>query len=449
MTGLGGSNDALALKRVAAAGGQDVRVTVDWSAVAPARPAKGSDPSDPGNPAYDWSSLDAQFREIESHGLTPIAAIFRAPVWARAIAPSNPASPPKIAAWKAFVLAAARRYSGGYKGLPRVQYWEAWIEPNLSPNLAPQLVNGVPYAARVYRSMVNAMDASLVSVHGDNRLLFGGLGPFRDSTYSVVIQEPDWGPTAFMRTLFCLSGTLTPICHQKVHADIWDIHPYTSGGPNHQAFLPNDVSLGDLDKMTSTLHAARAAGNLVAPHGLGLWVTEFSWDSNPPDPGGVPMRLMERWVPQALYVMWSAGITHVLWLAIRDEPFASSPYQSGLYFGGANEAQDRPKPFLQGFRFPFVALPENGVVQVWGRTPDSRAANVTIELQSQSGSAWRRVATVKAGASGIFEARLPRASSSSSMRARVDGSTSLPFGLRSVPDHFYNPFGTTPPLEPR
>ncbi len=60
VTGLGGSNDALALKRVAAAGGQDVRVTVDWSAVAPARPAKGSDPSDPGNPAYDWSSLDAQ-----------------------------------------------------------------------------------------------------------------------------------------------------------------------------------------------------------------------------------------------------------------------------------------------------------------------------------------------------------------------------------------------------
>ena len=286
---------------------------------------------------------------------------------------------------ESIVLAAARRYSGGYKGLPRVQYWEAWIEPNLSPNLAPQLVNGVPYAARVYRSMVNAMDASLVSVHGDNRLLFGGLGPFRDSTYSVVIQEPDWGPTAFMRTLFCLSGTLTPICHQKVHADIWDIHPYTSGGPNHQAFLPNDVSLGDLDKMTSTLHAARAAGNLVAPHGLGLWVTEFSWDSNPPDPAGVPMRLMERWVPQALYVMWSAGITHVLWLAIRDEPFASSPYQSGLYFGGANEAQDRPKPFLQGFRFPFVALPENGAVQVWGRTPNSRAAKVTIELQSQSG----------------------------------------------------------------
>jgi hypothetical protein len=445
--GLTGKNAAIGMKRIAGVGGQEVRVTIDWSVVAQRQPAARSDQSDPANPAYDWASVDQELEQIEAGGLTPIVAIFRAPSWARSIAPSDPASPPKIEAWRSFVEAAARRYSGTFHGLPRVQYWEAWIEPNLNPNLAPQLVNGVPYAARVYRSMVNAMYASLVAVDGDNRLLIGGLGPFRDSTASVVAQEPDWGPLAFMRSLFCLSGTLVPICHQPVRADIWDIHPYTSGGPDHHAYLPNDVSLGDLGEMTTLLNTARAAGNLVAPHGLGLWVTEFSWDSSPPDPQGVPVSLMQRWVPEALYTMWSAGITHVLWLQLRDDPFPSSPFQSGLYFRGATPAGDWPKPFLQGFRFPFVALPSDGTVQVWGRTPDSGAASVVIEVNR--GTGWQPVATVQAGSNGIFDARLPGAGRTGSMRARVDGSISLAFGLQPVPDHFYNPFGSVPALEPR
>ena len=34
-----------------------------------------------------------------------------------------------------FAKAIARRFGGGFDGLPRVRYWQVWNEPNLSPDL--------------------------------------------------------------------------------------------------------------------------------------------------------------------------------------------------------------------------------------------------------------------------------------------------------------------------
>src|SRR5205809_339423 len=118
--------------------------------------------------------------------------------------------------------------------------------------------------------MVNTMYTAFNAVNKDNRLLIGDLGPFGDSTADVVKQDSDWGPLSFMRALFCISPTLQPTCHKPVHADVWDLHPDTSGGPGHRALLPNDASIGDIDKIQTLLEAAQLAKNLVTPHGLGL-----------------------------------------------------------------------------------------------------------------------------------------------------------------------------------
>ena len=142
-----------------------------------------------------------------------------------------------------------------------------------------------------------------------------------------------------------------------------------------------------------------------------FWVTEFSWDSKPPDPHprALPMRLHARWVSEALYRMWRSGVSLVTWFQLRDEPYPASPYQSGLYFrGGQDLLRDQPKPSLTAFRFPFVALRERGGLTVWGRTPDSRPATVLVE-QSAGGS-WRRLAQLRADRHGIFTRRLSLAS---------------------------------------
>ena len=66
-----------------------------------------------------------------------------------------------------------------------------------------------------------------------------------------------------------------------------------------------------------------------------FWVTEFAWDSNPPDPGGVPLALEGRWVADALHRVWAAGVSLVTWFSLRDQPLRTSAYQSGLYLRGS------------------------------------------------------------------------------------------------------------------
>jgi len=53
-------------------------------------------------------------------------------------------------------------------------------------------------------------------------------------------------------------------------------------------------------------------------------VTEFSWDTTPPDPKGVPVQLEARWVPQALYQAWKSGVSFFNWGGLRDQPMVSS-----------------------------------------------------------------------------------------------------------------------------
>src|SRR5207248_10179685 len=118
-------------------------------------------------------------------------------------------------------------------------------------------------------------------------------------------------PLRFMRALLCMSKGATPrrTCTNRIAFDAWAHHPYTSGGPTHHALRPDDVSLGDLPEMRSLLDAAWRAGSITARHAPQFWVTEFSWDSDPPDPKAVPAQLEARWVAEALYRMWQSRIS--------------------------------------------------------------------------------------------------------------------------------------------
>jgi hypothetical protein len=153
----------------------------------------------------------------------------------------------------------------------------------------------------------------------------------------------------------------------------------------------------------------------------------------------VPVRLHARWTAEALYRMWANGVSLVTWFQLRDDPFPSSLYQSGLYFRGSRLAADRPKPSLRAFRFPFVALPAKGGTRIWGRTPTSRAGRVIVEWQFRGG--WAREGVLRASRYGIFTGRYGRRKTPA-MRARFGGEISIPFGVKPVADRFVRPFGT-------
>jgi hypothetical protein len=430
----------LTARQVAQTGATKIRLGVSWRSVAPggAHAPESFDATNPADPAYRWAAVDGQIRRVVAAGAEPILSIVSAPRWATGPGADNFGDPgsfkPDADDYGRFALAAARRYSGTFQDLPRVRYWEAWNEPNLTFFLRPQLVDGTPFAPDWYRGMVNAFTRAVHSVHRDNVAVAGSLAPFFDED---VKDNDDWGPLAFMRSMLCISKDLKPTCNSRVSFDAWSMHPYTSGGPTHHAIKPDDVSLGDLPEMKAVLDAARRAGHVVSARTPQFWVTEFSWDSKPPDPGGVPVKLLQRWVPQALYEMWRAGVSLVTWFSMRDNSLGRS-FQSGLY-----SASGRPKAYLRGFRFPLVAFPRGRGVYVWGRTPAGARARVIVE-QLSAGSKWRRLGTVSANRYGVFAGTF-RGPKTGWVRGRLVGGAdaTLPFSLTPVPDQFFNPFGTS------
>lgn len=421
-----GTEADAALTKAKAAGASAIKVPLFWSLIAPVTRPLGFKPASPTDPAYNWVQLDAQLRLIRAHRLEPIVYIAAAPTWA--VRDVHGFSRPDPAEYRAFALAAVQRYSGATRGLPRVRYWQAWNEPNKVANRSFK-----PTAATWYRTLVNAFAASVHSRSG-NAVVAGGLSPFGISTAVA--------PLAFMRSLLCLSEGASPhpTCSTRVRFDIWSTHPYTAGGPTHHAYRANDVSLGDLPEMKAVLDAAVRTGRIVSKQPVRFWVTEFSWDSAPPDPLGVPAALEARWVAEALYRMWSSGVSLVTWFSLRDRPLPGSPYQSGLYFQSSSYARSRPKPALTAFRFPFVAFVRSNKVFVWGRTPTRASGSVVVEQQRSSG--WRRVAVLQADRFGIFSDEL-RTTTRGAMRARLatGGTRSLAFSLKRVPDRVFQPFG--------
>jgi hypothetical protein len=435
---LGGAESAVAYQHLRRTGARFVRIMMNWESVAPSgqkQPA-GFRPRDPGDASYSWDWTDSQIRSAVSSGFVPFVYMQTAPLWAvadgcreEAIGPCRP-SPAALAD---FMTAAARRYGGGFRGLPRVRYWQIWNEPNLAAYLRPQVDSAhTPLSPDIYRRMVNAAADAIHAVHADNQVIGGGTSPFGEDP-----PDDHMSPLFFMRKLLCMSdGPPKPVCHKPVRFDIWSHNPYTSGGPTHHANLRDDISLPDLWKMRRLLDAAVRAGILKSTGPVGFWVTEFSWDTSPPDPKGVPEELHARWVAEALYRMWSQGVSLVTWFQLRDQPFTStSVFQSGLWFRGEGGiASDKPKLAMTAFRFPFVAFVQPGnSITFWGRSP---ARRTSVIVEQENGGNWRLVDVLRPNAYGIFAGRFESRARAGSLRARLANGrdASLPFSLVVPPD---------------
>ncbi|HXV04533.1 MAG TPA: hypothetical protein VFP23_01335 [Solirubrobacterales bacterium] len=441
-------NEPAAFEQVVAAGAQLALTPVRWGQIAPKHEPGSWDPENPSDPHYDWEQLDVWVTNAVHAGLTPILQLRGAPLWAQHCPePTQTDAPckPDPAALAQFATAAARRYSGHFEGLPRVRYWQGLNEPNLSLFFNPQYENGKPVSPYLYRELINSFYFAVKAVDRSNIVLAAGLGP-------IAVPPLTIGPMRFARLLLCMAGSRHPHptkgnCGGGVHFDVFDIHPYTTGSPTHQGHA-NDVELGDLPKLQRLLAAADRAGRIKGRfRHTPLWITEFGWDSRPPDPGGLPMRIETRWTAEALYRAWSAGVNHFFWYSLRDFPPEpnlpfSETLQTGLYFRGATVEQDQPKELMYAFRFPFVAYPRRRGLFVWGRTPGSSPGRVAIQVQR--GKRWRDVLAVRADRHGMF-AGFARTGYGrhrrGAARAVYRGERSKAFSMRPVPDFYQPPFG--------
>lgn len=440
-------NDVAAFENAQRAGVKIVQTPLRWASVAPKKVPDSWNPEDPADPNYDWEFIDQWVTRAVAAGLTPVLQVRGAPLWAHRCQSGETDIPcnPDPAALAAFTTAAAHRFSGNFGGLPHVTYWQGLNEPNLGFFFAPQYDGDKPISPYLYRTLINSFYAAVKAVDPTNLVIAAGLSPVAVPNYAI-------GPMRFARLLLCMHGHNKPRptkgdCEGGVHFDIFDIHPYTTGGPTHEGGV-NDVQLGDLQKLKTLLAAADRAGRIkgVFEH-TPLWIMEMSWDTNPPDPGGLPMKIESRWIAEALFNSWNLGIEYFFWYSLRDpEPEPELPFNqtlnSGLYFRGPSVAQDEPKEIVFAFRFPFVSYPRQKGLFFWGRTPSSQPGRVTIEIRKRGH--WRKLATAQANKAGIFQGLAKRRygrNKKGAVRAVYKGETSLPFSMKPVPDFVQPPFG--------
>ena len=321
--------------------------------------------------------------------------------------------------------------------------FEAWNEPNASFFLFPQRNgDGSNYSPGLYREMVNRFAAGVHRVHADNTVVAGALFPFtlsRPGSQTI-------GPYRFMREVLCLSEKLKvlPGCGPPVQLDVWSHHPYTSGDATHKAGHPDSISLGDLPRMQRLLKAGvRQKRDRLARRCPVLDHRVRLGHARPPIPRACRSALHARWVSEAIYRSWNAGVSLFVWYRLRDGP-TTGAVQSGLWLRCATGiACDQPKkPSLQAFRFPFVAYRSGKRVRVWGRTPGGAKGSVTIERSAKGG--YRRLRRLRTDSTGIFKG-LFKGPRTGHLRARLGrkGEASVPFSLKRPPDRPVNPFGST------
>jgi hypothetical protein len=441
-------NEPAEFQHVVNAGAKMALKPMRWWEVAPDNLPANWNPRNPNDPNYDWSFYDTWVRNAVAAGLTPVLQVRAVPTWAQECGPYPVDSPckPNPAMLEDFAVAAATHFNGSVPGVPRVTYFQGLNEPNLSLFFNPQYEGDKAVSPILYRRLINAFYSGIKSVMPSDVVIAAGLGPIAVPKYTI-------GPMKFARDMLCMTGRAHPhkikgdSCEGGVHFDVFDIHPYTTGGPTHEGG-PDDVELGDIPKLQKLLRAANQAGRIKSNlyKKTPLWIIELSWDSKPPDPGGLPMKIEQQWISEALYRTWKSGVHQFFWFSIVDFepqglPFPQST-ESGLYFWAPNVADQQPKPIIGSFRFPFVAFPEEDGLFVWGRTAAYKGGKVAI--QAKKGGGWKTLKVIRAGSNGMFSTTLKSrygANKKGEVRAVYSGEPSVAFPMKPVGDFVQPPFG--------
>jgi hypothetical protein len=437
----------LALAKARAAGASVVRIQLNWASlvaaaasttftpspgtaaatVAPAPPS--AEQRNPASPMYDFSTIDAAVRSAVEAGLQPLLVVTHAPVFAEAPDRWRYAYPgswaPDPAALGAFAVALASRYDGSFpdplapgRALPRVTLYQAWNEPNLARYLEPQWVavgaHWRAFSPLIYRQMLSAFYGGIKSVDPHDVALAAGVAPNGDPAGIGRMA-----PVTFLRGLLCLQSRAR--CTDPPHFDVLAFHPLSVGDPDHPAAASLDVSISDAAKVTGLLLAAERRHTVLPAGKKAVWVTELNWESAPAAARGVPLRLQAAWISRALHRLWVAGVGLVDWQFLLDpypalrlgDPTGGGvdiARPAGLYSPGPGSGllgvlqSASPKPFLQGFSFPFDPLrTDRGHVRVWSLLMRP-AAPVLLQRLTAGHHGWRTLARLRADGHGVLNA---------------------------------------------
>jgi hypothetical protein len=427
----------VAMKKI---GVDTVRVTVLWKVVAEnARPSKAEIAKLTGSkkenarkqarrfkatnpstyPRRNWDRFDNLVRSAARAGIKIYFNVTGpGPAWAHTKPPNAQRSlhatwKPRPSAYKQFVTAVGKRFDGTYRDengdrsvLPRVSFWSLWNEPNQAGWLTPQWENGVPASPGLYRKLYQyGYRGLLASGHyvGKDLILMGETAPLGSDAKG---PKTPMRPGLFLRELATGAGAAADFAARgPLVANGYAHHPYTKNVPPTVADPnPDALTMANISTLGTLLDGLSAQTSGAIPVGLPLFMTEFGFETNPPDPfSGVPLNDQAKFNTIGEFMAWqNPRIASQAQFLYRDvDPVRSHPktskafwftYQSGLFFRNGT-----PKPSLGAYQMPFLAFNSNTldpttgapIYSLWGQLrllTNDRAASATIQWRAQDGS---------------------------------------------------------------
>jgi hypothetical protein len=464
---------ASTLDTLKALGVDRLRISLFWRVVAPA-PA---DTVKPGGfdaarsetyPNDAWARYDRLLREARARGLAVnLNVTGPAPNWATGEPPAD--RPDLDETWRPdrgeleqFVRAAGRRYDGtfltqaGGEPLPRVDFWSIWNEPNQGGWLTPQWDGELETSPRLYRDIVAASwDALQLTGHGADTILIGETAP-----KGLRVKGPTraMNPGRFIRRLFCVDDRLAQLTGPAAEAQGcpadgsrdafvsanpglfaatgWGHHPYEltfapSRRPTERDWF-TVANLGDLSRLLD-----RVQGRAVP-----LYITEYGYQTRPPDPTGVTVSRQAAYLNEAEYLTWrnSRVRSHAQFLLVDDGPVPGLPLDSVAAWGssfqtGLMTLAGKAKPALRTYKLA-AHLPDPHIragsrLLVWGLARSAPGTPVEIQIRPRGARAFRTVGRVRPTPQGYLRLRV-RPSRSGTVRLRQPGlaSRTMAFSVR-------------------
>jgi hypothetical protein len=445
-----------------ALGADRLRISVFWNLVAPSptsrrRPAfNASDPA--AYPAGVWDRYDRIVRAARSLGLSVNFDITSpAPFWATGRAPEAKIQKdfePSPSEFGQFVRAVGTRYSGSYvppgstTALPRVDYWAFWNEPNQAGWLTPQWIPDphrkgafVEHSPRIYRALVDGAYAGLLATgHGSDTILIGETAPkgldAQGTTRSMKAMR-------FIRRLYCLDdgfnqlrgasaailGCPTTAAGSRTfatdHPGLFSAtgfahHPYElTFAPDRPPSDRDFATIANLPALTQALARILRVYHVARP-GLPLYLTEFGYQTNPPDPLGVTLAQQAAYLDESEFIAYNNPTVRTLsqFLLVDDRPLAgvSDPIAAygGTFQSGLEFQDGRRKPSYSSYRMPiFISIPRarsGHAIRLWGMTragPRDGQLAVTVQFEKAGSRSWKPIAQLQAEPlHGFIDARV-------------------------------------------
>jgi hypothetical protein len=375
--------------------------------------------SDPSSPFYDWSQVDRVVSLAREKGIQVLLTITGPGPHFTSSSPRRcrkvPCSfKPRPKDFGAFAAAVAKRYAG------RVDYYSIWNEPNigktwLTPRFTRTRAGRVDAAGALYRKLFIAGYRSIAKFDRArrNRVLFGetaAIGSPLPMLYAALCLDSKGRP--FKGKLKSAHGCSGKV--RKLNIGGFAVHPYNQGAygtPQSKTKTKTSLSLAYMPRLHRLASVAARRGRI--PGGRGIYMTEFGFQTRPPDPFGVSVANQARYLNESDRLFYSdRRVKAVAQYELYDVRFKEQ-FNSGLRF-----ADGSLKPAYEAYRVPIVVTRRSsGSVEVYGQARPARLAppgsSAQIAIQADTGSGFQTVRTVFGNARGIFRTNVSLGGASS------------------------------------